>query len=278
MNIYDSIEQLDLTDSEKTLIDYVMDHSDDIMNMSASEISKKSYVSVSTIYRIIDKLNLSGLQAFKSHIHFDREKYQKELVSVDYNYPFRINNTNHEIMTKMRSLYDQTLDSTLNLIDLEEYGKIVQKMHDASTIALFPSIGNYFMAESFRQNMLELGKNVLVEKQIFYQIKVAETLKKGDLAIVISYANRTPHVEDFIRIMKKNGVTTVLISSTKESELSKLVDYHLYFASYENHEEKIASFSSRASLQFLLDCLYACYFNRDYERNINYRIEHYVEL
>lgn len=71
------------------------------MNMSASDISKNSYVSVSTIYRIIDKLELSGLQAFKSHIHFDRERYQKELISVDYNYPFRINNMNHEIMTKI---------------------------------------------------------------------------------------------------------------------------------------------------------------------------------
>ena len=43
--------------------------------MSAADISKNSYVSVSTIYRIIDKLELSGLQAFKSHIHFDRERY-----------------------------------------------------------------------------------------------------------------------------------------------------------------------------------------------------------
>ena len=157
-------------------------------------------------------------------------------------------------------------------------GKIVQKMYNANVIALFHSIGNFFMAECFRQNMLEIGKDVIVEKQIFYQTKVAETLKKGDLAIVISYANRTPHVEDFIRVMNKNQVTTVLISSTKESELSKLVDYHLYFASYEDSEEKIASFSSRASLQFLLDCLYACYFNRDYEKNIDYRIEHYIEL
>lgn len=107
---------------------------------------------------------------------------------------------------------------------------------------------------------------------------MAETLKKGDLAIVISHANRTPHVEDFIRVMNKNQVTTVLISSIKESELSKLVDYHLYFASYEDSEEKIASFSSRASLQILLDCLYACYFNKDYEKNIDYRIEHYIEL
>lgn len=275
MNIYDQIEQLELTHSETNLIDYVMSHSEEIMNMSASDIAKNSYVSVSTIYRIIDKLNLSGLQAFKSHIHFDRDKYQKELVSVDYNYPFRINNTNHEIITKMHSLYNQTLDSTLNLIDSEEFRLIVQNMYDASIIALFPSIGNYFMAESFRQNMLEIGKNVLVERQIYYQYKVAETLKKGDLAIVISYANRTPHVEECIRMMKKKGVIVVLISSTKESELSKLIDYHLYFSSYESLEDKIAPFSSRTSLQFLLDCLYACYFNRDYEKNTQYRIDHY---
>ncbi len=51
-------------------------------------------------------------------------------------------------------------------------------MYDANVIALFPSIGNFFMAECFRQNMLEIGKDVIVEKQIFYQTKVAETLKK----------------------------------------------------------------------------------------------------
>lgn len=119
-------------------------------------------------------------------------------------------------MTKMLNLYDQTLHSTLNLVNLDEFGKIVQKMYDANVIALFPSIGNFFRAECFRQNMLEIGKDVTVEKQIFYQTKVAETLKKGDLAIVISHANRTPHVEDFIRVMNKNQVTTVLISSIRE--------------------------------------------------------------
>lgn len=49
MNIYDKLEQLSLTESEKTLIDYVVEHSEDIMNMSAADISKNSYVSVSTI-------------------------------------------------------------------------------------------------------------------------------------------------------------------------------------------------------------------------------------
>lgn len=75
MKIYNKLEQLSLTESEKILLDYVVEHSEDTMNMSASDISKNSYVSVSTIYRIIDKLELSGLQAFKSHIHFNRERY-----------------------------------------------------------------------------------------------------------------------------------------------------------------------------------------------------------
>ena len=124
MNIYDKLEQLSLTESEKILIDYVVEHSEDIMNMSAADISKNSYVSVSTIYRIIEKLELSGLQAFKSHIHFDRERYQKELVSVDYNYPFRINNTNHEIMTKMLKVVETyRADSENEVNDLIEGAK-----------------------------------------------------------------------------------------------------------------------------------------------------------
>ena len=65
-------------------------------------------------------------------------------------------------MTKMLNLYDQTLHSTLNLVNLDEFGKIVQKMYDANVIALFPSIGNFFRAECFRQNMLEIGDYSLV--------------------------------------------------------------------------------------------------------------------
>ena len=74
MNIYDKLEQLSLTESEKTLIDYVVEHSEDIMNMSASDISKNSYVSVSTIYRIIDKLGFSGLHLIFTLIVKDTRK------------------------------------------------------------------------------------------------------------------------------------------------------------------------------------------------------------
>ena len=69
----------------------------------------------------------------------------------------------------------------------------------------------------------------------------------------------------------------ILISSTIEIPLAQYVDYHLYFSSYEDSEEKIASFSSRISLQYLLDCIYACYFNKDYIKNLHHKIDHYID-
>lgn len=133
------------------------------------------------------------------------------------------------------------------------------------------------MAESFQQNMLEIGVKVEVVKEHFYQHWNAQSCQKGDVVMIISYAGKTPYLNDIVKTLKEKDVTMILISSTIQIPFAKYVDYHLYFASYEDSEEKIASFSSRISLQYLLDCIYACYFNRDYEKNLTHKIEHYID-
>ena len=63
---------------------------------------------------------------------------------------------------------------------------------------------------------------------------------------------------DIVKQLKKDGVDILLISSTLPTELFPYATYHLYFCSYENTYDKIASFASRVSLQYLLDALFAC--------------------
>lgn len=180
-------------------------------------------------------------------------------------------------MEKMSSLYDQTIRSTIELIDLKVFLKVIQALYNANHIIIFSSIGNYFMAECFQQNMLELGLRIDVAKERYYQHWYAHSCQKGDVVMLISYAGRTPHMNEIVQILKEKGVTMILISSTIEIPFAKDVDYHLYFSPYEDSEEKIASFSSRISLQYLLDCIYASYFNRDYEKNLESRLKHYTD-
>ena len=47
---------------------------------------------------------------------------------------------------------------------------------------------------------------------------------------------------------------------------------------YENHYRKISSFSTRLTLLYILDCLYTCYFELDYENNIKNKIEYYESM
>lgn len=92
----------------------------------------------------MNKLDLNGLNELKLRINADYERYLSEKKSVDYNYPFHKQNTPHQIITKMIALYDQTLQSTLNLVDLDSLSKAISLLEKSQCILIFPSIGNFF--------------------------------------------------------------------------------------------------------------------------------------
>ena len=277
MDLFTKIEAMNsFTESEQTFIDFIFNHPYDVIQLNLQQLSKTSYVSISTIYRVMEKLEINGLNQLKLQIS-ESLKNNENLKNIDYNYPFQKTNTHYQILTQMLELYDQTLKNTINLIDLDVLLHTVQALKKANNIYIFPSIGNYFMAESFQQNMLEIGVKVDVIKEAYYQHWHVQLCDENDIVMLISYAGRTPQIMDIVHDLNKKNIPIILISSTIHTPIDQFAKYHLYFSSYEDSEEKIASFSSRISLQYLLDCIYACYFNRDYEKNLEYKIKNYID-
>lgn len=277
MDLFTKIKAMNsFTESEQTFIDFIFNHPFDVIQLNLQQLSKTSYVSISTIYRVMEKLEINGLNQLKLQIS-ESLKNNENLKNIDYNYPFQKTNTHYQILTQMLELYDQTLKNTINLIDLDVLLHTVQALKKANNIYIFPSIGNYFMAESFQQNMLEIGVKVDVTKEAYYQHWHVQLCDENDIVMLISYAGRTPQIMDIVHDLNKKNIPIILISSTIHTPIDQFAKYHLYFSSYEDSEEKIASFSSRISLQYLLDCIYACYFNRDYEKNLEYKIKNYID-
>lgn len=277
MDLFTKIKAMNsFTESEQTFIDFIFNHPYDVIQLNLQQLSKTSYVSISTIYRVMEKLEINGLNQLKLQIS-ESLKNNENLKNIDYNYPFQKTNTHYQILNQMLELYDQTLKNTINLIDLDVLLHTVQALKKANNIYIFPSIGNYFMAESFQQNMLEIGVKVDVIKEAYYQHWHVQLCDENDIVMLISYAGRTPQIMDIVHDLNKKNIPIILISSTIHTPIDQFAKYHLYFSSYEDSEEKIASFSSRISLQYLLDCIYACYFNRDYEKNLEYKIKNYID-
>lgn len=150
MNIFIKIKNINhLINSQKILAQYIVDHPLETIDCDIQELAQQSYVSTSTIYRFLDKLELKGLSQLKMLIFSQYQNYIKEQNDTDYKYPFKEFDTHHTIIHKMNSLYNQTLTATKNLIDIEELLRVVQALDKAKRIYIFPGIGNIYSAGSF---------------------------------------------------------------------------------------------------------------------------------
>lgn len=279
MNIFNKLNKItNLTENEKTLVKYIENNSEDFIKMSAVEISEVAFVSTSTIYRLFQKLNLAGLSELKLQVSMSISEYLKEDTSIDYNYPFKENETQNQITIKIKELYEQTLISTLNLIDTKQLKLISNVLNKSHHIDFYTSAGNIYFAQNFKFQMQEIGTFVNVPIEEYHQLLTASTSDESHVAIIVSFEGRGFLIEKLARTLKTNKTPIILISSTNKNSLTKYANYHLYLSSNENHYNKISSFSTRLSLLYILDCIYTSYFKFNYNKNITYKLDAYKKL
>ena len=279
MNIFSKLDKLtDLTQNEKTLVCYMQDYPENFIKMSASEISKACFISTSSIYRLCKKVGLAGLAELKVQVSLSINEYLKEQNSLNFDYPFKQNETQNQVVLKMKELYEQTIQSSLNLIDLNTLKLVASILKKAIYIDFYTSAGNIYFAENFKFQMQEIGTFINVPIEEYHQLLTASTSDEKHVAIIVSFEGRGLITKNLANILKKNNTPIILISSTNDNPITKYADYHLYLSSNENHFNKISSFSTRLSLLYLLDCIYTCYFKFDYEKNVNYKLSTYKKL
>lgn len=279
MNIFNKLSQLStLTENEKILVDFIENNTQQFLTMNAQDISKVCFVSVSTIYRLCNKLELSGLAEFKVLVSSSMNAHLKETDSLDYDYPIRPNETQYQIAHKLKEVYDQTLISTLNLIDFDQMRLIASALTKAKHIDIYTSAGNIYFAENFKFQMQEIGVKVNVPLEEYSQNLSAACSDEQHIAIVISFGGRGHSAQRVCNILKKNKTPIVLIGAGNDHPLKKFATYMLHMCNYENHYNKISSFSTRLSLLYLLDNLYTCYFRLNYDINTQHKLQYYKNM
>lgn len=279
MNIFSKLDHItDLTDNEKIFVSFIKEHTEDFIRMSASEISTTCFVSTSTIYRLCQKLELTGLSQLKLLVSSCLSAYLQEQKEIDYNYPVKEYQTQYQVTEKLKEVYNQTTITTQNLMDLEQLRYIASALKKAKQIDIYTSAGNIYFAENFKFQMQEIGIMVNVPVEEYQQSLSASISDTTHVAIIISFEGRGTLIDKLATILKKVNTPIVLISSTSVSEITKYADYQLYLCPYENHYHKISSFATRMSLLYILDCIYTCYFELDYQKNIEYKLSTYQRM
>lgn len=279
MNLFINLkENKELSKNERILADYILKHPEDVLKMSSKDLGKECFVSTATVYRLCDKLGLSGFSDLKIKITSSLDDYRKS--NEDFNFDFPVNQfqTHYEIIQKIKEDYEQTLNLTANLFSLDQLRLIASAMKKAQIIDVYTSAGNINFALNFQFQMQEIGIQVNVPVDEYQQRLIAASSNENHLAIIITFGGRGILSDILPRILHKVKTPIVLISSYDYTFKDLDPDYQLYISPYENHYKKISSFSTRLSILYILDVLYACYFKLDYQENIEKKLAYYNNI
>jgi DNA-binding MurR/RpiR family transcriptional regulator len=279
MNIFALLKiTKDFTHSEKAVAQFILEHPQEFLNMNTKQISDECFVSTSSIYRLCDKLNLSGLSELKVKISGSIDNYLKDNNDFDFNFPIRQNQTHFEIIHKLKEDYEQTVLSTSELFQLDQLKHTVHAMKKAKVIDVYTSAGNIPFALNFQFQMLEIGIRVHVPIDEYQQQLTAASSDETHFAIMISFEGRGLLAHTIPLLLNRNQTPILLISSPDYPLDDLSFQYHLYMSHHEDHYHKISSYSTRLSLLYILDVLYTCYFELDYEENLSKKLHYYHHM
>ena len=158
--------------------------------MSVKQISQEIFVSNSTIYRLCQKLNLADLSELKVQVPSSFNNFILEDHELDFNYPIKQNESQYVMVQKLKTIYEQTVINTQNLIDLEILRHVAFKIKKSKYIDIYTSAGNLYFAENFKFQMQEISCFVNVPIEEYHQRLTTACSNEEHLAIVISFEGR----------------------------------------------------------------------------------------
>lgn len=264
--------------NESYLADYLLNNEQILKDLSARFIASETYTSAASVIRLCKKLGYSGFNDFKNDYLKELKYRESNFNNIDANYPFTYKDRNIVVANKIGSLYKETIDDTLSLLNNESLVVATKILKKAQIIYVCSSGVQSELASVFRDKMTKIGKTVVIDPKLddmFYSACYANT---NCCFLMISYSGET---EIMLRVAKKvseNKIPAIAITSFGKNSLSSLIDCCINLSTREKLISNLGSFSINISAMFLLDILYSNCFNLNYSENIKNKISYSFEF
>lgn len=254
-----------LSSTEKEAARFILANPEKTARMSIQELSKEAFVSVSTIYRLCQKIGFEGYRDFKNSLIYQNEiqeendsKLTDEIKKMD---------TLDAIIDKITYRNIIAVEDTKNLINVAVLEKCVDLVDKAKNILIFGVGASFCTAKDAQMKFLRINKPCSVNEDWDSQYLMAANSKPDDVGIIVSYSGETKEMLRCIDELKKNGTPVIAITRFAVSSVAEKADYKLYTAANEALFRS-GAMSSRISQLNIIDILYTAYANRHYDESI----------
>lgn len=251
-----------LSNAEKNIAKHLLNDPSLVMQYTIRELAAKLYVSPATIVRLSKTLGYDGYREFKQAVVYVLALYENN--GKNHLSDISKEDSIKDIVEKVTYNNIQTLEETLNLMDMHVMEQCVEQLCSCRNVVLFGLGASLCVAKDASLKFLRVNKPCFVMEDVHSQYLLAQNATKEDFAIIFSYSGETKEMIQCAEQLKVNGTPFLAVTRYAESTLSGKADYVLYTSAKEELFRRGAS-SSRISQLNIVDILYSVYVSRNYE-------------
>ncbi|WP_027626465.1 MurR/RpiR family transcriptional regulator [Clostridium lundense] len=245
-----------LSPSEKKVGMFILENPHKISDLSIGELAQMSGSSEATVVRLCKVLGFKGYKDFKISITKDIAYINNTGSTGEQYTDVEPGDPLESIIQNISYNNKKSIDNTLEILDFNEVKRAIEAIILAQRIDFYGVGASHIIAFDAFQKFSRINKVVTAHADTHMQIASASNLKKGDVAIAISYSGETKDTYDSIKMAKEANATTISITKYGQNSISQICDINL-FVSAPEISIRSGAMSSRIAQLNVIDVLFA---------------------
>ena len=240
-----------LTETDRRLASYLLDHSREAIHMSAKELSAQCDTSPAAVVRLSQKLGFKGFTALKLELAKESGQEEPDV----FRSAIRDNDDMETIVRKAEQIHLRNTSLTYQMVNVSVLSQAVEEIRAGRRIHLFGVGASGLLAMDFLYKSSRIGIPAFYHADVHTNLATAALLGPEDIVIAISYSGETLDTVLAAEAARERGSKIIAITQANRNTLSRLADYPLYIPG-EEPELRVGAMTSRTSGLLILDLLF----------------------
>lgn len=217
-------------DSEKKIAKYIINHYDDVVEMTVGDLASASGASEASVSRFCRKIGVKGFHHLK--ISLAKEMVESDTPEVKVTNHISADDISQSLQNILANKVEE-LKQTVSMMDNDKLHDILNVILKARNVQ-FVAVGNTLPVAidgAFKLNQIGISSvaSTIWENQIGF----IYNLTNQDVVISISNSGESRGVITAIKAAKEVGAITISITNNEKSTVAQASDYHITTATRE---------------------------------------------
>ena len=260
MDVFQSLRQSrELTENERMIAGYVLDHPEEAARMSSRELARRTYTNPTAVLRFSRKLGFENFNDFKVNIVSDLKRARMDGVRI------RPTDAPVAVCDKMAHLNARIVEETKRKLSMKTLEEVAALVGSAGGLDFFATDLNAAVVRYSTHILCLAGKLCSVYESLDRSVYSAMVLPQDHVAFLVSKSGMDRTLLEVAQVLGRRRVPTVAITASPNAPLAGRCT-HVLEAFYFTRSERFGEMVFGTSCKYLYDTLFAMVYARDLER------------